>query len=718
VTSQADARAESLTTRSEAATSSGNVGRLLFLRTDAIGDNVLASAMLSHIRARFAGAEISVLCQDHIAELYESCPFVDRVLSYSDVRFRTDLSYRSELLASLQSEHFDLLLNSVLSRDSVSDALGIGCVARESIAFRGDLSNMSATEREANNRLYTRLIDNSGQAMTELERHREFLAGLGIQADTLEPLVWTTPEDDAFADDLLASLSIEPGTALAVFPGAQHSFKRWQHIDEVLAEFPSLPVIILGAESDSEESARICAAFKGGAVNLSGGTTLRQIAAVMQRCRGYLGNDSAGVHIACAVGIPNVCVTGGGHFGRFVPYSRWTTSVTLPLGCFQCNWSCPCEPKAPCIGLLTPGVVAAALRVSLERDARRPLVVMQSRTLGFARTLSWKRRLVRGPYRWRDCSDAVRTPCDSLLVSPGGRILRQGNSSRGSAPQPLVSVLTPSFNQGAYIGATLQSVEEQTYKHVEHIVMDGGSDDGTLDVLRAAGPRVAWRSEPDRGQADAVNKAFEASRGEIIGWLNSDDAYYDIRAIEDVVTYFEQHPEVDVVYGHAARALADGRIVRILHVPRFSRAHLLWECFLVQPAAFIRRAAIEAPMLDDEFHFAMDWELWLRLARTRRFARIDRVLAVDRSQPDRKILTQQDVLAADRRRLESMYGVRPVSWRHWIHRVRGVAGRLAAVRHALFPVAPLAFPGSQAPKWELVRTLIGSRSSKWPEGYR
>jgi glycosyltransferase involved in cell wall biosynthesis len=280
-----------------------------------------------------------------------------------------------------------------------------------------------------------------------------------------------------------------------------------------------------------------------------------------------------------------------------------------------------------------------------------------------------------------------------------------------------VSVLTPSFNQGVYIGATLRSVEAQTYTNLEHIVMDGGSTDGTLDVLRAAGARVTWRSGPDRGQADAVNKAFAASKGEIIGWLNSDDAYYDVRAIEDVVAYFERHPGVDVVYGHAVRALADGQIVRVLPVPRFGLAHLLWECFLVQPAVFVRRSAIAAPMLNDEFHFAMDWELWLRLARKNRFARIDRVLAVDRSQPDRKILTQQDVLAADRRRLEKMYGVRPVAWRHWIHRLRAVVGRLAAVRYVLFPVAPLAFPGSQVSKWAMVRTLIASRSSKWPEGY-
>jgi glycosyltransferase involved in cell wall biosynthesis len=130
-----------------------------------------------------------------------------------------------------------------------------------------------------------------------------------------------------------------------------------------------------------------------------------------------------------------------------------------------------------------------------------------------------------------------------------------------TASRPLVSVLTPSFNQAAWIGDNLASVACQTYPHIEHIVMDGGSTDGTAELLAAAGPAVHWRSEPDSGQAHAINKAFSESRGEIIGWINSDDAYVDCRVIEDVVSYFERHPRVDVVYGHAAQVAADGAII-------------------------------------------------------------------------------------------------------------------------------------------------------------
>jgi glycosyltransferase involved in cell wall biosynthesis len=283
--------------------------------------------------------------------------------------------------------------------------------------------------------------------------------------------------------------------------------------------------------------------------------------------------------------------------------------------------------------------------------------------------------------------------------------------------QPLVSVLTPSFNQGVYISDTLRSVSAQTYRNVEHIVMDGGSTDDTVALLEAAGPRVVWASEPDRGQTHALNKAFERSRGEIIGWLNSDDAYYDTRAIEDVVEFFARHPEVDVVYGHAARVTAEGLVVRILYVPRFNYRRLLWDCYLYQPAVFVRRRAFGSGFVNEGFQFAMDWELWLRLAQTRRFARIDRVLAIDRTHAERKIKTWLPIYEADRERLGEMYGAHsgpPVSL---LIRLRAVVARLAGARFVLLQRAPLAFTAKTESKWSLLRRQIASRMSTWPEEY-
>ena len=221
---------------------------------------------------------------------------------------------------------------------------------------------------------------------------------------------------------------------------------------------------------------------------------------------------------------------------------------------------------------------------------------------------------------------------------------------------PLVSILTPSLNQAAFLPDNLRSVGCQTYPRVEHIAMDGGSTDGSVEVLKAAGDRVAWRSELDQGQADAVNKAFHESRGEIIGWLNSDDAYFDCRVVEDVVAYFASHPDLDVIYGHCLQITGDGRAIQALWAPRFDAELQKAVNLQAQPSTFVRRRALSDPLLDASFHFAMDYELWLRLASQGcRFARIDRIVSVDRHQLERKSATIKDVNFAELERLRSTY---------------------------------------------------------------
>jgi len=224
------------------------------------------------------------------------------------------------------------------------------------------------------------------------------------------------------------------------------------------------------------------------------------------------------------------------------------------------------------------------------------------------------------------------------------------------ATRPLVSVLTPSYNQAAWLRDNLHSVACQTYPNIEHVVMDGGSTDGSVEILREADDAVHWRSEPDRGQSHAINKAFEASSGEIIGWLNSDDAYFDYRVMADVVAYFEAHPDVDVVYGHALQTTANGAAIQVLWVPRFDPELLKAVDFIVQPAAFVRRRALSEPMVDEAFHFGMDYELWLRLVEQgRKFARIDRMLAIDRHQSERKSSVAKDVYRDNLARLAETY---------------------------------------------------------------
>jgi glycosyltransferase involved in cell wall biosynthesis len=284
--------------------------------------------------------------------------------------------------------------------------------------------------------------------------------------------------------------------------------------------------------------------------------------------------------------------------------------------------------------------------------------------------------------------------------------------------QPLVSVLTPSYNQAQWLADNLRSVACQTYPRIEHVVMDGGSTDDSVSVLEKAEPPVVWKSEPDNGQPHALNKALAASHGEIIAWLNSDDAFFDRRAVEDVVAYFEQHPEVDVVYGHAARISANGTIVYFVWVPPYSHALMKLLCFLIQPAVFFRRSALADMFLDESYQFAMDWELWLRLGQTHRFARMNRVLAVDRLQPDRKMKTWLPVLEENRVRLGEAYGVHMPWYYNPIERLYYLSTRLGGARFPLAVPEDLAFQGRQDSRWTIFRRQIFSRKSKWPAEFR
>jgi glycosyltransferase involved in cell wall biosynthesis len=288
-----------------------------------------------------------------------------------------------------------------------------------------------------------------------------------------------------------------------------------------------------------------------------------------------------------------------------------------------------------------------------------------------------------------------------------------------NASQPLVSILTPSFNQAAWLSDNLRSVACQTYPRVEHIVMDGGSTDDTIEMLTASGGSVIWRSEPDRGQANAVNKAFALSRGDIIGWINSDDAYFDCRVIEDVVACFSAHPEADVVFGHCLQTTADGAFIQMLWAPRYDAGLMKVVDPLMQPSTFIRRRALGETMLDESFDFAMDYELWLRLEeQSCRFLRMGRVAAIDRHHGERKSRTIKDVNESDLQRLALRYSLR-LSPEAEAERSRFyVSQRLRGALLIPSLRGGFAFTVPAHPKRGLLRRQIWSRRSSWPEEYR
>jgi glycosyltransferase involved in cell wall biosynthesis len=184
------------------------------------------------------------------------------------------------------------------------------------------------------------------------------------------------------------------------------------------------------------------------------------------------------------------------------------------------------------------------------------------------------------------------------------------------------SIVTPSLNAEATIAETLRSVREQRYAALEHIVVDGGSTDATMDVVRAAGDHVRSISEPDRGLSDAVNKGIRMARNDVVGWLNADDVYLP-QALQRVAGAFARNPGALWATGRCLIIDGDGNEIR-RGVTRYKDALLrrwsfplfLTQNFVSSPATFVRREALlELGGFDERFSLSMDYDVWLKLGK-------------------------------------------------------------------------------------------------------
>ncbi len=359
------------------------VKRILVFRPDAIGDNVLAGAMLPHLKTRYPRACITVVCQEHVAPLYRACPHADDIISFDRLSALQNQSYRDNLLASLRALHADLALTSVYSPEPLTDLLTIGSGARMSVALRGDTCNMTRELHAQREARYDLLLDSPGEWRPELTRHADFLSGLGVKAGELSPEMWLSSEDNAFAEEFFRERGLAPKNVLLLFAGASHKMRIFQRYGESLVgvcrEF-NLTVIAVGVAVEYEFSQGILDALGAPGINLCGKLSLTQTAAVLKRCRAAIGAETGTAHMACALGVPQVVVLGGGHFGRFMPYSASTRAVVLPLDCYCCNWNCKFT-TTHCVQDVAPVVIEQALRHALTVQSDRPVIFVQGTSL-------------------------------------------------------------------------------------------------------------------------------------------------------------------------------------------------------------------------------------------------------------------------------------------------------------------------------------------------
>jgi len=228
---------------------------------------------------------------------------------------------------------------------------------------------------------------------------------------------------------------------------------------------------------------------------------------------------------------------------------------------------------------------------------------------------------------------------------------------------PDVTVVTPSYQQASFIEETIQSVLTQTGVTTEYLVMDGGSTDGTLEILERYRSRLQYLSEKDQGQADAINKGFQRAQGRILAYLNSDDTYLP-GALTKAVRFLDEHPEFAMMYGEGYHVDAQGRFLGRYYTEPFDFQRLAQVCFICQPTVFVRREMLSAVgYLDTRLQYTMDYDYWIRIGKRYAIGYLPEYLARSRLHPENKTLSQripvhQEILDTVRRH----FGQVPARW--------------------------------------------------------
>jgi glycosyltransferase involved in cell wall biosynthesis/ADP-heptose:LPS heptosyltransferase/predicted O-methyltransferase YrrM len=513
--------------KQQLAQSSKNPAKILIVRSDAIGDFVIFSGALKYFRKLYPTARIHIIMQQHIAELAQSCPYIDEVITFeSRDKILNDRGYAEQIARQLQAYKFDVVINPVYSRDTVGEFLALNSGARELIASVGDDSNISTEKKLANNRFYTKLVPAKNVLMLENKRNEEFLQGLGAVLDEpYMPKVWIQNEDEGFVRGLLNRLRIEIEQAIVVCPFAQAARKHWtiHKWAGLISRYQDYPVIICGTEKDVEKADELKnVADHRNIHNLCGKITLRQLAALLQKSRLCVTADSAPAHIAAAVNCPHVVLLGGGHYGRFMPYSQMTTLVYYPMNCYNCNWKCRHE-EAFCITRITVNMVHKGMLDCLNR------------------------------------TNGIRLPANS-----NGPQYPQSQQDKeivtnfeAQRYRYLVSAIVSTYNAEELIDKCLQNIENQTIAdRLEIIVVNSGSKQNEEAIVREFQKKYDnikyIKTEKRETVYQAWNRAIEAASGKYITNANTDDRR-KADAMEIMVQALENNPTVGLVYGDLAK---------------------------------------------------------------------------------------------------------------------------------------------------------------------
>lgn len=342
---------------------------VVLIRTDGIGDFVLWLDSARLLRQHFSDKKIVLVANQIFAELAKQAGYFDQVIEIDLKAFEGDLRYRFGIMRKVRKLGAEVAIHPIYSRRFwEGDALARATGAEECVGSSGDLSYISPRQRRTADRWYSRLIPAAAGQLMELERNSEFLHGLDIEG--VKPVVPRIPHITGIND----SFGIE-NDYFIVFPGAGHSRRMWSVesfgvVARTIAEEYGWQMVVCGSSSEADTARGVMdeAGLKG-SYDLSGKTSLPEFVELVRGSKLLIGNETSAVHIAAAVGTSSLCLLGGGHFERFMPYPESIegikpVAVFERMECFGCNWLCVLPHRegdpAPCI---------EAIRVKSVMDA-------------------------------------------------------------------------------------------------------------------------------------------------------------------------------------------------------------------------------------------------------------------------------------------------------------------------------------------------------------
>ncbi len=360
--------------------SPSNRNRILVIRIDAIGDFILWLDAAKNIRKLYPKGqyEVVLLGNEIWTSLAEDLPYFDRVCSLNVQRFITNPVYRYKMLRELRKAGFGVVIQPTFSRVFLTgDAIAHVSGAAEKIAYHGDCSNIKPWQKRISDRWYTRIITSDNRPLMELERNAEFMRKLGLKdfcADVPELSV-SAPLPKSMRDTDYYVLA----------PGSGLDMKRWPtsnfvKLAQKVYHATGWMGVICGSPGEKILGKMLAEDAGIPMQDWTGHTSLRELIAIIDGAHLLIGNDTGAVHIAAAVSTPAVCILGGGHYGRFMPYQlEGDTAKPLPVAvthkmeCFGCNWRCiygvpPGEP-VPCIKRVSVEAVWKEVLGILEKGA-------------------------------------------------------------------------------------------------------------------------------------------------------------------------------------------------------------------------------------------------------------------------------------------------------------------------------------------------------------